>query len=151
MNYLLCLSYRLDLLLINILRYNTNYDQYSICGKTKRGRGSVRHFRLNVTIFGVKENLGSWEAGTRGGLTPQLPRQIEHGLWSYSSPIVQCNVNWYFLMEPSRKSHAIELGVAQCQMSPLKVWLHTALGCHESLYIYCPIYTASMFGGCCCT
>ena len=33
-------------------------------------------------------------------------------------------------MEPSRKSHAIKIefiSVAQCQMTPLKVWLHTAL------------------------
>ena len=50
-------------------------------------------------------------------------------------------------MGPSRKSHAIEIElipVAQCQMTPLKAYLHTTLGRNHQLFA-CPV-TALMFG-----
>ena len=43
-------------------------------------------------------------------------------------------------MELSRKSHAIELSLfmwRQCQMAPLKMWLHTAWGCNHQSF-ECP-------------
>ena len=81
----------IDFLVSAVVEFRfSNYQQYSICGKTRGG--SAIYFWLILTFFwGFNTNFGGWE--TPEGVKPPTPRQIEHN--TSSATQILGNLVWF--------------------------------------------------------